>query len=193
MKTMKQLFTVIAILFTVQVFAMSDIQIRANGNSEVIIKAEKTSGNEHIRIFDEKGTLLFFERINEKQYQKTFTLSTLPDGKYFVEYESDSKINTAVIVKKSNETVITSNFNQVSFKPMINQNGDYLSVGLTNPQLKNVSMSITDSKGFELTEVKNQNELFVKKTFNTERLPKGEYSVRVKCGSQSFTKLISIK
>ncbi|WP_148096292.1 T9SS type A sorting domain-containing protein [Flavobacteriaceae bacterium 14752] len=190
---MKQLITAVAILLSVQVFAISDIQIRSNGTSEVIIEAQKTSGQEIIRIFDEEGTVLFFERINGDSYQKTFTLSTLPNGKYFVEYENDSKINTAVIVKKENNTLVTSNFNQVSFKPMINQEGDYLSVGLTNPQLKNVIMNITDSNGFELTEIKNLNELFVKKTFNTKRLPKGEYTVQVKCGKKSFTKLISIK
>ncbi|QTY27522.1 T9SS type A sorting domain-containing protein [Flavobacterium sp. CS20] len=190
---MKQLITAVAILLSVQVFAISDIQIRTNGNSEVIIEANKTTGEESIRIFDEKGTMLFFEKINKDKYVRTFKLSTLPNGKYFVEYENDSKINTAVILKKGDDIIVTSNFNQVSFKPMINQNGDYLSVGLTNPQLKNVSMSITDEKGFELTEIKTKNEMFVKKTFNTARLPKGDYSVQVKCGKESFTKLISIQ
>ncbi|MGX1024166.1 T9SS type A sorting domain-containing protein [Psychroflexus sp. MBR-150] len=193
MKTMKQLITAVAILLSVQVFAISDIQIRTNGNSEVIIEANKTTGEESIRIFDEKGTMLFFEKINKDKYVRTLKLSTLPNGKYFVEYENDSKINTAVILKKGDDIIVTSNFNQVSFKPMINQNGDYLSVGLTNPQLKNVSMSITDEKGFELTEIKTKNEMFVKKTFNTARLPKGDYSVQVKCGKESFTKLISIQ
>lgn len=193
MKTMKQIITAVAILLSVQAFAISDIEIRTNGNSEIIIEAQKTTGEERIRIFDEEGTLLFFEVINERKYLKTFALSTLPNGKYFVEYENESKINTAVIVKKENNTVVTSAFNQVSFKPMINQDGDFLSVGMTNPQLNKVSISITDSKAYELVEIKNMNDLFVKKTFDTKSLPKGDYTVQVKCGSKSFTKLITIK
>lgn len=193
MKTMKHIITVIAILFSVQLFAASDIDIRTNGNAEIIIEANNITGEERIRIFDENGTLLFFEAIHEHDYLKTFTLSTLPVGKYFVEYENDNRINTAVVVKEKNNTLVTSNFNRVSFKPMINQKGNFLNVGMTNPKLKEVSISIIDPKGYELTEVENLNTLFVNKTFDTKRLPKGDYSVQVNCGTHSFTKLISIK
>lgn len=193
MKKMKQFITIIAILLSVQVFATSDIEIRTNGNSEVIIEANKNAGDESIKIFDEERTLLFFEKINEDKYLKTFKLSTLPVGKYFVEYENENKVSIAVILKTENSTILTSGFSQISFKPMIKQDGDFLSVGLTNPQLKNVSITISDVQGFELTEVKNLKELFVKKTYNTNNLPEGEYTIRVKCGKDSFTKLINIK
>lgn len=193
MKTMKRFITVIAVLLTVGAYAASDIHIRTNGNTEVIIQADNNTGDESIRIFDEKGTLLFFERINKDQYLKTFTLATLPNGKYFVEYENESKINTAIIVKSEDETLVTSNFKQVSFKPLFKQEGNYVSVGITNPHLKDVSISIEDSKGFELTEIKNLKDVFVRKTFDTQRLPKGDYTVLVKCGDKSHSKLISIK
>ena len=77
MKTMKQLITVIAILISVQVFAASDLQIRTNENSEVIIESNEISDNQQIRIFDENGTLLFFEEISKDKYLKTFSLSSV--------------------------------------------------------------------------------------------------------------------
>ncbi len=193
MKTMKRMITVISILMSIQVFALSDIQIRANGNTEVIIEAEKNTGDESIKIFDEERNLLFFEKINQDKYLKTFALSTLPAGKYFVQYENQNKISIAVIVKNDNSNLLTSNFSQISFKPMIKQNGDFLSVGLTNPQLKEVSIVIYDMSGFELTEIKNLNGISVKKTFNTNKLPSGEYRVKVECGDESFSKLVEIK
>lgn len=193
MKTIKKLITVIAILLSVQVFATSDIQIRTNGNTEVVIEADQTSGEGRIRIFDEENTLLFYEIISEDKYLKTFRVSTLPNGKYFVEYENENKINTAIIVKSAENTLYTSNFDQIRFKPMIEQKGDYINVGMTNPQLQKVSISVTDFTGYQLVNIKNLKGLFIKKTFNTHKLPKGDYSLKVKCGDKSYSKLVSIK
>lgn len=193
MKTMKQIITAIAVLLSAQVFATSDIQIRTNGTDKIIIEATDITGEERIKIFDEKGKLFFSEKIEKNTYVKTFKLNNLPDGKYFVEYENDSKINTAVIVKEANKTSITSDFNQISFKPMINQKGDFLNVAITNPEFDSVNISVIDSNGHKLTEIKNLNTLIVKKTFNTRKLPKGNYSIQVNCGTHSYTKMISIR
>ena len=192
MKTMKRMITVIAVLLSAQVITASDIKIRTNENAEIVIEASELTGEEHIRIFDEEGTLLFYEVINERTYLKTFKLSTLPNGKYFVKYENESKINTAVIVKNGDHAEVTSDFNRVSFKPMIKQDHKFLNVGITNPQLENVRISIKDENGYELTEIKNLNDLVVKKTFNTTKLPKGQYSVQVNIGNQSFTKMVAV-
>lgn len=193
MKTTKQFITLVAILFSVQVFATSDIQIRTNGNEEVIIEAVKTSGEERIRIFDERGTLLFHDFINEDNYSKTFTLATLPQGKYFVEYENENKINTAVIVKNSDNSISTSNFNKINFKPIIKQENGYWNVGLTNPLLQKVNITVKDVAGYELVEVKNLKGLFVKKTFNINKLPEGDYIVEISCGDKSYKRTLSIK
>lgn len=193
MKTMKQFITVIAILLGLQVFAASEIQIRTNGNTEVIIESDEISNNQQIRIFDEEGTLLFFEKISEDKYLKTFSLSTLPNGRYFVEYENDEKTNTAVIIKSENNILTTSDFNKISFKPIVKQDGDFLNVGITNPKFEDVDMIFTDTTGYELLEINNLKGLFVKKTFNTKKLPAGDYSLQIKCGDKSFTKMVSIQ
>lgn len=193
MKTMKQLITIITILIGLQVYAASDVQIRTNGNSEVIIESDEISANQQIRIYDKEGTLLFFEKISKAKYSKTFSLSTLPNGRYFVEFENDNKINTAVVVKSENNILTTSNFNKISFKPIVKQDGDFLNVGITNPQFENVEMTFKDSTGYELVEINNLKGLFVKKTFNTKNLPNGDYSLQINCGDQSFTKTVSIQ
>jgi hypothetical protein len=193
MKTMKNLLTAFLVVFTAQIISANDVKIKTIGNESVIIEITNHSDNEKIKIFDKEGTLLFFESINKDNYLKTFVMTSLPSGKYFIEYENNNKVTTAMVTKTSDGTLIVTDFSKISFKPMFKQNGDFLSIGLTNPTYKNVNISISDIDGYEFVEIKGLTDLMIRKTFNTRRLSKGEYKVTVSFGNESYTKMISIK
>jgi len=188
---MKKTAAALLMLVTLNVFS-ADISIKAD-NNDIIIRVNTMTENENIKIYNEKGEVLFSERINSKNYLKVFALDEVSKGQYFVEYENGSEINTAIVEKDANGIVVTSNFKKITFKPIIKQDGNYTSVGFTNPNRLNVNITITDENGFELVDIQNMNGLFIKKTFDTIRLPKGEYTVMVKTTQNTFAKNISIK
>lgn len=193
MKTLKNVLAAVLVVFTIQITSANDVKIRTNGNESVVIEINNETQNEKIKIYDHKGKMLFFENISRTNYLKTFAMNTLPSGQYYVEYENDNKVKIAIIQKTTEGQLITSDFSKISFKPMFHQKGDYLSVGFTNIKYENVDIAISDDNGFELVKIKGLNELLISKTFNTRKLPKGEYVVNVSCGNKSYSKIIDIK
>jgi hypothetical protein len=176
-----------------QIILASDVKISTKGKESVVIEVQNNSKNEKIKIFDKNGNLLFFENINKDHYLKTFTMNNLPNGEYHVIYENESKINLAIVLKNEDGMLITSDFSKISFKPMINQKGDYLSIGYTNPKFNNVEIKIIDDFGNELVEINDLNDLLIKKTFNTKNLPGGHYIIKLRSGDETFTNTIEIK
>lgn len=193
MKTMKNLLSVILFVFTLQVISANDVKIRTNGNESVIIEITNETQNEKIKIYDNNGKVLFFESISGENYLKTFAMNNLPSGQYYIEYENDNKVKVAIVNKTKDGQLITSDFSKITFKPMFSQKGDYLSVGMTNVKHESVDITVNDQSGFELVKIKDLNGLLISKTFNTKKLPKGEYIVNVACGNKSYTKVVDIK
>lgn len=193
MKTIKNVITVCVILFGIQTLTASNVKIRTNGNTSVVIEATKNTEDENIKIFDNHGHVLFYETIKNERYLKVFSMENLPSGKYFIEFENENKINTAVVQKTIDGQLITSDVLKISFKPIVKQNGDVLSVGFTNPNLESVEISIRDLDGYEVVELDNLNEFFVRKSFNTKKLPKGEYTINVRSGKESYTQIIDVE
>lgn len=188
---MKKVMIAFFMVLTMNVFS-ADISIKTNNSNDIVIRVNTVNENENIKIYDENGDVLFFEQIDRRNYLKIFNLKTLPKGLYFVEYENDNEISTA-IVEKQKDVVVSTDFNEITFKPIISQKGDFTSVGFTNPKREKVDIIIKDNNGFELVDIQNMNDLFIKKTFDTGRLPKGDYTVKVKTNSNSFIKNITIK
>lgn len=193
MKTMKNLIAILLLSIGLQQVSASNLKIRTVGNESVVIEVQKASTDESIKIFDKTGNLLFFEDIDKENYLKTFKMSDLPLGEYHLIYENKSKKELAIIVKNEEGMLITSDFSQISFKPMLNQKENFLSIGFTNPNYEKVSITISDSFGNELVEIKGIKDLIVRKTFNTDKLPKGDYFIELQCGSESYSKLVTIK
>lgn len=193
MKTMKNVLTAILLVFGIQILAAKDIKVSVSGNESVIIEVINEKQNEKIKIMDNEGNILFFENISTKNYLKTFAMSSLPSGKYYIEYEDDDKVKIATVKKTKEGLLITSNFSKITFKPMFSQKGNYLSIGITNLKNEKVGISISDEYGFELIDIKGLNEFLVSKTFNTRKLPEGKYKVNVTCGDKSYTKFIDIQ
>ncbi len=192
MKTTQKILMTLIVLFSMQISLASDIKISTNGKESVVIEVQNKSKNEKIKIFDKAGNLLLLDNINKEHYLKTFAMGNLPYGEYHVIYENDSKINMAIILKSEEGMLLTSDFSRVSFKPMINQKGDFLSIGFTNLNYNDVEISIIDNDGNELIEITDLTELMIKKTFNTKNLPADEYVIKLKSGSQTFTNRIEI-
>jgi hypothetical protein len=175
-----------------QIVLASDVKISTNSNESVVIEIQNKSTNEKIKIFDNNGTLLFFDHIKKEHYLKVFAMDKLPYGEYHVIYEDDTKISLAIVVKSKDGMLLTSDFSYVKFKPMINQKNDYLNIGFTNSEYNDVDISISDDQGNELIEITNLKGLIIKKTFNTKNLPAGEYVIKLKSGNQTFTNRIVI-
>jgi hypothetical protein len=192
MKTMKKTIFALLMLVTLSVFA-NDISIEANNNNGVVIKVNNVVENKNIKIYDENGTILFSEMISTTDYLKVFNLNAFSKGQYFIEYENDNKITTAIVEKSDNGIEVISNFNEITFKPIVNQNGNYVNIGFTNPKRQDVDIIVYDIDDFELVKVEDLNDLFVKKTFNTIKLPEGDYTIKVKSGENTFSKVITVK
>ena len=95
--------------------------------------------------------------------------------------------------KDVNGITINNAIDDKVFEPIIKQNDEYINFGLTNPTKENIDIIITDGFGYELVNIQNLDDLFVKKTFDTSELPSGDYTITVKTSKNTFTRTITVK
>lgn len=95
--------------------------------------------------------------------------------------------------KNVNDVTLNDKTKTFLFDPIIKQKDDYVRLGLTNPEKENVDIIVKDVFGYELLNIQNQDDYFIKKTFDVSQLPQGDYTIEVIANDITFTKVITIK
>lgn len=196
-KILKFSFLVAAIVLTI-----SKVQAKNVDFSLKLIKEEgktvsfslKEISAIHLTIFDVNEALIYQEKVNaQNEINRTYDLTALPDGVYFLKAESERKIATYKIEVEGKVAKLGSTAISTVYKPVVtNQNG-MITVNILNTEQKPVTISIYGAEQAELYTQEVGTSQYVGKVFDLKNVQPGKYTFEIKNNGKTFVENVIIK
>ncbi|MGB0836735.1 MAG: hypothetical protein ACPGRE_01445 [Flavobacteriaceae bacterium] len=155
-------------------------------------KVELTNaGTVDIKLFDNKGTVIYSEVLNGASLIKEYDFTQLPTGDYYMSVDANNKkIAKWFSVEKGN---VINTSEKVYYRPSIRvKNSDvYISKFALDKNV--VTVQIFDENGFEIFEGSISSENDHGKSYDLSALPKGDYKVVASNGGFRMSQNVDIK
>jgi hypothetical protein len=144
-----------------------------------------------VKITDKTANTLFYANVSGKNYVKKFNLEQLETGTYYfvvdnpqssVAYTLSIKDNKVAIIHKEEKTT----------SPVFRVVGEKVLFSLSNKDLKNLEIKITNSKNLVVFKEDVSVEGSLDKVFNFEKASKDQYTITIKDGNTTHKKRIEI-
>jgi len=174
-------------------------------NEKVVTLKEKETNVTHMRfenvlrgsslsIVDQYGLVLYNEAIKQNgDYSKGFDLTTLPDGDYFFELNSEFKIVVRPFNVHSNEVVFDKNLEESIYKPMLRTKDDLVFVSRIDMENTALSYKIYYEDNYELVDAVSFEEFEkVEKVYDFSNSERGTYIFVFQFDGRKYTKAIKI-
>ena len=147
-----------------------------------------------LSIKDEKGLILYKEAIQKTgDYSKGFDLTSLPDGEYFFELDTDLKIVVIPFDVVSNEVRFRKEEKNTILKPMVRVVDNKVLFTRTSFEAAPLEFKIyyADNSDLVLSE-KFTNETIIEKVYDFSESKKGVYTFVFKSNGRKFVKSLKI-
>ena len=174
-------------------------------NEKVVTLKEKETNVTHMRfenvlrgsslsIVDQYGLVLYNEAIKQNgDYSKGFDLTTLPDGDYFFELNSEFKIVVRPFNVHSNEVVFDKDLEESIYKPMLRTKDDLVFVSRIDMENTALSYKIYYEDNYELVDAVSFEEFEkVEKVYDFSNSERGTYIFVFQFDGRKYTKAIKI-
>lgn len=149
-------------------------------------------GSVALSIFDVEEKLIHFEKVeSSKISSRTYDLSALPDGTYFLESESDTKIGRYEISVVGNTAVLSTHAVSEVYKPTFTDKKGLVLVTILNMDKSPVNIKIYDKANNEVYDsdvIIDQN---VDKVFDITTIKDEEYTFVMTYKDKTFTKTLA--
>lgn len=147
-----------------------------------------------LSIKDENGLVLYNESIEQTgNYSKGFDLTTLPDGNYFFELNSELKMVVVPFKVKLNEVLIEKDSEESIIKPQVRTEDNMVYVSGTVIGQTPLSYKIYYADNYELVHAARFEALEeVKKTYDFSTSKKGNYIFVFESKGRKYSKTVKI-
>ena len=147
-----------------------------------------------LSIYDINDGLIYQEKVtSEDNINRTYDLTALPDGIYFLKAESDLKISKYKIEVVGNKAKLSAEAISEMYKPvLVNKNG-IVTVNILNLKKAPVTVVIYNA---DQTEVYNETlatELYVGKIFDLSSAQRGKYTFEITYNGKTFIDTVATK
>ena len=145
-----------------------------------------------LTIIDRNGLVLYNEAIKKSgDYSKGFDLTTLPDGEYFFELDSDLKIIVIPFNVKSNEVVFDKEAEKSIYKPVVRAKDHmvYVSKVALDDSPLSYKIYFADNRDLVYSE-KFEASDDIKKVYDFSASKKGKYLFVFESNGRSYTKAV---
>jgi hypothetical protein len=148
----------------------------------------------NLSIYDTNDSLIYQEKVtSEDNISRTYDLTALPDGIYFLKAESDLKISKYKIEVIGTNAKLSANAISEVYKPvLLNKNG-IVTVNILNLEKAPVTVAIYNS---DQTEVYNETlaaDLYVGKIFDLSSAKNGKYTFDITYNGKTYSETIATK
>ena len=144
----------------------------------------------NLSIFDAEDKLIHSEMVNSKKdFNRTYDLNALPEGTYFLEVESDSKISRYEISVASSTASLSANAISEDYKPspvFLYKDG-LVWVNIINLDQSPVYIQIVDKDGDEVYNSAKLTEQNVTKVFDVNNIENEKYTFVMTYKDKIFT------
>ena len=147
-----------------------------------------------LTIIDKNGLVLYNESIKKTgDYSKGFDLTTLPDGDYFFELDSDLKIMIIPFNVKSSEVLFDKEAEKSIYKPIVRTKDHMVYVSKVAMDASSLSYKIyfADNRDLVYSE-KFEASDDIKKAYDFTNSKKGNYLFVFKSNGRKFTKTVKM-
>lgn len=172
----------------------SELRIKDREKSVTSISFENVVQGSSLTIKDKNGLVLYNESIEQSgDYTKGFDLTSLPDGDYFFELNSELKIVVVPFNVGSREVVFDKASEESIYKPVVRSKDNLVYVSRTAIDHTPLSYKIYYADNYDLVHTANFEELEeVKKIYDFSGAKKGNYVFVFESKGRKFTKNVKI-
>jgi hypothetical protein len=147
-----------------------------------------------LSIYDTNNSLIYQEKVtSEDNINRTYDLTALPDGIYFLKAESDLKISKYKIEVVGNKAKLSADAISELYKPvLVNKNG-IITVNILNLENTPVTVAIYNSEENEVYNETLTADLYVGKIFDLTSAQNGKYTFDITYNGKTFSETVAIK
>ncbi|WP_010522245.1 hypothetical protein [Aquimarina agarivorans] len=174
--------------------AAEKMNVKVLGSKALNVSLSGVAEGESLSIIDKSGITLFTEKLSQTDvFEKTFDLTYLPEGVYFLESNEDKKINVSPILIANNKVSLISGGSKTYNEPRIAVEGSIAKVILDNATNSEVVITVKDADDTELLRSKVLTDSNIYKKLDFSALPKGvAYTITIKEDDYYFIKEINL-
>lgn len=145
-----------------------------------------------LSIYDAEGKMIHSENVNSrKSVNRTYDLNALPEGTYFLQAESDSKISRFEISVVGETASLSSDVVSEVYKPVFAYRKGLVWVNILNMDQSPVNIKIYDNQNNEVYDSAFLTGQNVSKVFDINNFQNEEYTFVVTVNNKTFTKIFS--
>jgi hypothetical protein len=191
MKKILKLSLVLVVLTTMNVHAGNldfTLGVKKEQGKMVTFAIEKMN-KINLSIYDAEGKIIQSEKVDsQKDFNRTYDLKELPEGTYFLETESDTKISRYEILVAAASASLSTNPVSEVYKPIFVNKKGLVCVSFLNLEKSPVSIKIYDKANNEVYDSDVIKDLDVKKVFDINNVRDEEYTFLMTYKDKSYTK-----
>ncbi len=172
----------------------NELAIKEKETNVTSIRFENVMQGSSLTIKDENGLVLYNESIEQTgDYTKGFDLSSLPNGDYFFELNSDLKLVVIPFNVDSSEVVLEKGSEEAIYKPAVITKENMVYVSRTAIDESPLSCKIYYADNYDLVHRAKFEEMGeVNKAYDFSTAKKGNYVFVFESKGRKFTKNIKI-
>ena len=145
-----------------------------------------------LSIYDAEGKMIHSENVDSKKdINRTYDLNALPEGIYFLEAESDSKISRYEISVVGETALLSANVVSEVYKPVFAIKNGLVWVNILNLDGSPVTIKIYDKEDNEVYDSALLTGQNVTKVFDLNNIKNEAYTFVVTDNDKTFTKTFS--
>jgi hypothetical protein len=142
-----------------------------------------------LSIYDAEGKMIHSEKVDsQKNINRTYDLRALPEGSYFLEAESDTKISRYEISVVGATASLSANPILEVYKPTFTNKEGLVRVSFLNMDKSPVNIKVYDRANNEVYDSDVIMDQDVKKVFNINEVNDEEYTFVMTYKDRSYTK-----
>jgi len=148
----------------------------------------------NLSIYDAEGKMIHSENVNSKKViNRTYDLNAFPEGIYFLEAESDTKVSRYEISVVGETALLSTNLVSEVYKPSFAYRNGLVWVNILNLDESPVSIKIYNNQNDEVYDSNSITDKNVTKVFDINNIQNEAYTIVVADNSKTFTKTFDKK
>ena len=194
-KLTKKSVLVLGLFVSMLTFANAEINpIKEKEPKVTSINFKKVKPGSKLSIKDGGGIVLYKESIVKKgDYSKGFDLTSLPNGEYYFELDTELEIVIIPFTVVSNQVEFKKEQKSTIFKPFVRVKDDMVFVSRVSYEKSPIEYNIYYADNYDLVlSEKVDSQKHVKKIYDFSKAKKGNYLFVFKSNGRRFTKTIKI-
>lgn len=173
---------VLAIMLLTVTFASANvnfgnIRIFSESTKSLNIELKNNDGGLNVYIKDIYGVELYNEQFKGRRFLRTYDLSLLPDGDYFIEIVGQTKINMIPFIVSGINVEVLEMKKELIHKPIVRIQDDLVYISKFSQSKGVLKIVFYDEDNNILVEEKLRDEVINGKIFSLAKLPKGKYKL----------------